>query len=163
VRFTPISVGAKTAALHLSSNDADENPFDLIVTGNGLSALASWRQTHFGSPDNTGNGADGADPDLDGLANLVEYALGLDPTAASTVGLPVVSTTATDWVYTYTRPAATTEVTYDVEISTNLVNWTIVPTVHEIVSASGGIETWHALYPLNAAGTVFFRLKVTVP
>jgi hypothetical protein len=39
----------------------------------------SWRQTHFGSTANEGNAADGADPDFDGMENVVEYAFGLSP------------------------------------------------------------------------------------
>ena len=36
VRFAPTSTGAKTAALHIASNDADDNPFDIILTGTGV-------------------------------------------------------------------------------------------------------------------------------
>lgn len=36
VRFTPTRGGAHAAMLHLASNDADENPFDLALSGNGL-------------------------------------------------------------------------------------------------------------------------------
>ncbi len=35
VRFAPVSAGAKTAALHIASNDGDENPFDITITGTG--------------------------------------------------------------------------------------------------------------------------------
>lgn len=35
VRFAPVSSGAKTATLHIASNDADENPFNLTLTGTG--------------------------------------------------------------------------------------------------------------------------------
>ncbi len=35
VRFVPDSTGPKTAALHIASNDADENPFDITLTGTG--------------------------------------------------------------------------------------------------------------------------------
>ena len=35
VQFTPSTAGAKTAALHISSNDSDENPFDINLTGTG--------------------------------------------------------------------------------------------------------------------------------
>jgi alpha-tubulin suppressor-like RCC1 family protein len=38
VAFTPASVGTKSAALHLSSNDADENFYDIALTGTGLSS-----------------------------------------------------------------------------------------------------------------------------
>lgn len=39
LRFAPTSAGAKTAALHLASNDADENPFDLTLTGSGIAPV----------------------------------------------------------------------------------------------------------------------------
>lgn len=44
-----------------------------------LSPRAQWRLEHFGTPENVGAAADGADPDGDGLINLLEYALGGDP------------------------------------------------------------------------------------
>jgi subtilisin-like proprotein convertase family protein len=40
VRFTPASTGVKTAALHIASNDDDENPFDITLTGTGFVNLA---------------------------------------------------------------------------------------------------------------------------
>ncbi|MBE0543465.1 MAG: DUF3494 domain-containing protein, partial [Verrucomicrobia bacterium] len=38
VRFTPTSAGVKNAALHIASNDSDENPFDIALTGTGTTA-----------------------------------------------------------------------------------------------------------------------------
>jgi len=97
----------------------------------------------------------------DGLPNLLKYALGLEPKQNITSGLPAVSTTATDWVYTYTRPASITDVTYEVEVSTDLVNWSTAGITHELVSSDGTTDTWHGRYPLASATNVFFRLKVT--
>lgn len=37
IRFSPPSSGTKTAALHIASNDEDENPFDIVLTGLSLS------------------------------------------------------------------------------------------------------------------------------
>ena len=96
----------------------------------------------------------------DGLPNLVKYALGLEPKQNITTGLPVVSTTGSDWVYTYTRPSSVTDLTYSVEVSTDLTNWTSAGVTHEYVSTSGGIDTWRGRYPLASAANVFFRLKV---
>ncbi|MCX6878760.1 MAG: phosphodiester glycosidase family protein [Verrucomicrobia bacterium] len=36
VTFAPGAAGSRTAALHLASNDADENPFDISLTGTGV-------------------------------------------------------------------------------------------------------------------------------
>ncbi|MCP5105317.1 MAG: choice-of-anchor D domain-containing protein, partial [bacterium] len=35
VRFTPTTTGAKTATISIANNDADENPYDLTITGTG--------------------------------------------------------------------------------------------------------------------------------
>ena len=37
VSFSPTALGSRTAALHIASSDADENPFDLVLTGTGTS------------------------------------------------------------------------------------------------------------------------------
>lgn len=37
VQFNPNTAGAKTAALHIASNDADENPYDINLNGTALS------------------------------------------------------------------------------------------------------------------------------
>ncbi len=122
-----------------------------------------WQQDKFtpGELADSGISGPGSDPDTDGLANLIEYALGLEPKAVSTSVLPELSTTATDWVYTYTRPTDRPDITYVVEVSTNLTTWTAVSGTHEWVSSAGANETWQAKYPLGSAANAFFRLKVT--
>lgn len=57
-----------------------------------LSHIDAWRQQHFGTSANSGDAADDADPDSDDLANLLEYAFGLDPTSPSRQGLPEAGT-----------------------------------------------------------------------
>lgn len=36
VRFAPSAAGTRTAAIHIASNDADENPFDIGLSGTGV-------------------------------------------------------------------------------------------------------------------------------
>jgi hypothetical protein len=132
------------------------------------SGFAAWRQSTFTSAElanPTISGAN-ADPDHDGLANLLEYALGFEPrTAASTSGLPGVAASASEWTYTYTRPSDRSDVTYAVEISPNLTSWTTTNVTHELVStnAVAGTQTWRARVPLTTGANVFFRLKVETP
>ena len=38
VRFSPISLGDKTATIAIANNDADENPYDLTLNGTGINA-----------------------------------------------------------------------------------------------------------------------------
>jgi hypothetical protein len=94
----------------------------------------------------------------------VKYALGLDPKTNITSGLPTVTTDATNWIYTYTRPAGgQPDLTYTVEVSTNLTTWTSAGVTQGTPSTSGGVDTIHATYPLASAANLFFRLNVTRP
>jgi len=36
VRFTPAASGTRTAAIHIASNDSNENPFDITLSGSGV-------------------------------------------------------------------------------------------------------------------------------
>lgn len=44
-----------------------------------------WRSQYFGVPANSGGGADGADPDGDGMTNSLEYAAGTNPLDATSL------------------------------------------------------------------------------
>lgn len=69
-----------------------------------------------------------ADPDNDGIPNLVEYALGGNPTEADREQLPVITTvTENDEDFlriSFNRQQAAWDVIYVVQASTNLTNWT---------------------------------------
>jgi hypothetical protein len=60
------------------------------VEGDGayLSPLAAWRQLHFGTTANAGPAANGADPDGDGVSNLMEYAFQQLPNSAASRTVP---------------------------------------------------------------------------
>lgn len=95
-----------------------------------------------------------------GLANLVCYALGLTTGESATGHLPTISFTATDAVYTYTRPSDRTDIAYTVEVSTDLKTWGTTGVTHELVATSNGEETWRARYARAGAARVFFHLKI---
>jgi hypothetical protein len=48
-----------------------------------LTPISAWRLAHFGTAANSGIAADNADPDHDGLVNIIEYAFNLDPLVPS--------------------------------------------------------------------------------
>lgn len=135
----------------------------LTVTVNDLAGFAAWVAARFTSPEqaNAAVSGPGADPDADGYTNLVEYALGLEPKSANGGAITSLAASGGEWVFTYTRPAAVSDVTYAVEFSTTLTTWTTTGVTHELVSTAGGVETWRARVPTTGVPTAFFRLRVT--
>lgn len=123
----------------------------------------SWRLANFTAPELADTNVSGPSAvyGADGLSNLVKYALGLAPKTDTVAGLPQVTVANGEWVFTYTRPSAITDVTYAVETSTNLSTWSTTGVTHELVSSTGGVATWRARYPVSSASTAFFRLVVT--
>ena len=89
----------------------------------------NWRSGHFTAAQLSDGAISGdlADPDGDGVPNLLEYALNLNPLVADRSGLPTVSSVAEGSGYcvtlTYTKVKAATDLTYTVEVSGDLVNW----------------------------------------
>ncbi|MBL9145888.1 MAG: hypothetical protein JNM99_19570 [Verrucomicrobiaceae bacterium] len=97
--------------------------------------VQSWRQTYFGTTANSGLTADTADYDGDGVSNLLEYGLGLNPTVAGVAGLPVgVSGSVSDdplladrLYLSFSIPqSAPADVTYTVRATDSLGTWTDV-------------------------------------
>jgi hypothetical protein len=126
--------------------------------------FASWQQFAFTSAEllDAQRSGPNAIYGSDDLPNLVKYALGLAPKInASGSALPATGATATNWVYTYTRPTAVTDVTCVVEVSTDLVNWTTLGVTQTLVSSANGTDTWQGSFPRGAAPSVFFRLWVS--
>lgn len=79
-----------------------------------------WRLSRFGSVTNSGDADDNADPDSDGLPNLVEYAFGLDPHRSDAAALPTGRMTYSHFIHEFTRPTGIEDVSYGVEWSATL-------------------------------------------
>ncbi len=157
VHFSPPLIGRSTAAIHIASNDQDENPFDINLSGDGTgSALQAWRYTNFGSYDDSGDGASLADPDHDGLVNLLEFAFGFDPKQATFGKLPVPQAIDNSMVLTFSEPDGVTGVTYGAEWSQDLQPdmWTPMPD-----TGSPPVHTFSV--PTAGKAKLYMRLKVT--
>lgn len=138
-----------------------------------------WQQTRFGT--NAGNpliGGDVADPDGNGVSNLMEYALGAPPENPASVVMPVPGRAGDHLTLTFTRPVTATDLTYTVQVSGDLGAWddgsTYAPTGDTASNAfttelqrniSGGIETITVRdnVPISITTCRFIRLKVTAP
>ncbi len=124
-------------------------------SGSGVADLYSWRNVHFQDPDGKGSGNDRADPDKDGVWNLLEYALGLNPKSPD-AGSVIVNSEVENGRLAFRYNRAREGITYVVEASRDLKNW-----------SSGGVDQGGtqigeavASHPLDEDGPVFLRLKV---
>jgi hypothetical protein len=163
VTFTPSAAGSRTATLQIASNDADENPFVIQLTGTQATAGEAWRKQYFGTFPNTGDAADLSDPDGDGIVNLMEYATGSNP-VVKTPAIGVLVKNGNTLELTYTRfKAALGEVNYKLEWSETLPGtWSSLGGTNvTILSDDGVIQTVKSTLPAGTAGKRFVRLRVT--
>ncbi len=158
VNSTPLAAGERFTRV-LSGADAHHTlalvaaPYAEMST-----ALQTWRQTWFGSPDNSGDGADLNDYDKDGLPNLIEFAFGLNPKQNSAGLLPRPQRSGPNFVITFTQPPGVSGITYGAEWSETLLpgSWTAV--------ADTGTSPQHTFsVPIGTKTKLYMRLKVTSP
>ncbi len=118
-----------------AANAATESVNSAEVSATPLSALQQWRQTNFGTTSNSGDAADAADPDGDGMTNAQEYTAGTDPMNATSVfrvsGLAV---NGNDVLLSFPTVAGKT---YRLERSDSLLDGSWAP-VHENIPGTGG-------------------------
>jgi NHL repeat len=86
--------------------------------------FAIWRTAFFDQQQLNDPSISGylADPDGDGLQNLLEYALNLNPNVSSTGGSPQIETDSNYVSLVYTRVPGATDLTYTIEQSRDLLN-----------------------------------------
>jgi hypothetical protein len=133
-----------------------------------LTPLEVWRNTNFGNPSNVGAGADTANPEGDGVPNLIKYALGLNPsTPVSGSQLPVASILPAggqDYLtLTVNRTAQATDVTYVVEVSGDLMMWSSGPSFTVTISNVSTQLIVRDNTPMASATSRFIRLHVSDP
>jgi hypothetical protein len=99
-----------------------------------LTHIHTWRYLHFGTTDETADSSDDADPDQDGINNLLEYALGSDPNTPDTGSSPQIGVSGERLTISFTRNAYALDVVMSVWVTDDLVpaNW------REIARGTGG-------------------------
>ncbi len=140
------------------------------VTGNrtitasfSLSPQGLWKQSSFGA--NAGNpliAGDMADPDGDGIVNLLEYAAGTSPIVATTISCEVRLNGAT-FEFTYPVGPTATDVFRSVEWSDTLRAelWSTAGVSAPVPVA--GTDRHKVEIPAGDGASRFARLKVSVP
>ena len=161
--------GTKTFSVQLSS------PVGASISGatgaGTLLAALSWQQwqsekfTPAELADATISGPD-ANPSRDSIGNLLKYALALEPKTASSTGLPVCGTQSiggkTYRTFAFTKRRAITDLTYTVQISTDLQTWNSDPGyVIRTDDASTDQATARSGSAIGEMPQQYFRLLVT--
>ncbi len=136
-----------------------------------------WKQARFGA--NAGNpqiGGDTADPDGNGVSNLMEYALGVPAIGGTTMTMPSPGRSGDHLTLTFTRPVDAMALIYTVQISDDLVTWNNGSTYSALGDTSsnafstqlartdnGSIETITVqdTAVMSAVASHFMRLKIS--
>jgi len=85
-----------------------------------VGSLDSWKNQWFGSAAGTASAADTNSYAGDGIANLVKYALGMNPTIPATNGLPEMKMTNNKLSLRFNRQKSATDIVYEVQAAGDL-------------------------------------------
>jgi hypothetical protein len=140
------------------------NAGDLTLSAtNSPANLADWKSAYFdpASP----NAADGADPDHDGVSNLMEYATGGNPLSAAPLHTPVGKPGGGFVEFDYpVNIAALNELTFSVEWRDDLTTglWSSAGvTAPAVISSNGTVEQVQVMVPTGGHNARFMHLLVT--
>lgn len=182
-----LAPGHNTVTVTVSDQAIPPNTFtqqwDIEYTGaattdaDGDGLPDSWENAH-GLNAAVATGADGplGDFDRDGIPNVLEFALNLDPAAANRSGLPTteIKVNPADGKkyleFSYRRRISPNGISYLLETSTNCATWNADTAAYEAVgtpSATGDGETEIAtvrlLPSLSSGAGGYIRLRVSMP
>lgn len=125
-------------------------------------ALDAWRMAQFGSEaNNPAVSGDTVDYDHDGLENILEFALAMDPQDTTDRELPEAGVTGNVCHFIYTRPLNAPGIVYTVEWSTTLSGWSSAGVTEVQIAADATTRTMRASVTLPDGAKGFMRLRVT--
>lgn len=138
-------------------NGTPSKTYTITVTR--MSPMQSWRQSWYGTSNNSGNAADLADPYHTGYSNLAVYAFfgpTQDPATAGGLQLPQPALVGGNFTCSFTQPDGVSGVTYGAQWSTELSgnNW------HDIPDTGSGSQHVFTI-PVGGNTRTFMRLQVT--
>ena len=137
---------------------------EIVLVGRFQGSFETWAASRFGGAFGASEFAADADPDGDGLVNLAEYALGLDPYVANSGIMPVWLDSSSDgkphvkWGYVAAKGRS--DVLVEAMVSEDLFNWVQATDVPQILAESA--HSAFMAYDVAAESKIrFWRLRVT--
>ena len=161
--------GDKTVVLTLLNSTAYNlaTPISATITIHDT-PFNTWLLSEFGAnANNAAISGDLADPDSDGIVNLLEYALNLNPNMASGTGLPTmeIDPACGCLTLTYSKVLSAIDLTYTVEAASNPVGpWSTNGITQTVLGSDGVTQTNKASdagNPISTSGKRFMHLRVT--
>ncbi len=147
-----------------SSNSSGETSRSLVVEV--LTRQQDWRFTHFGTTQDSGTAADSFDANGDGEVNLLEFATGQNPHAA-TIAAPTLVKAGNTLEFTYTRSLAALAdgILFTVEWSDSLAgsSWSDAGVTELPLGDNGTLQSVKASVAAGSGGRRFLHLKVSKP
>ena len=158
-----LAEGAETAILTAAAS----GDYAIGVSGYATVLIADlpaddWRLAKFGSESaNPIISGDLADPDGDGIVNLLEYAFALEPLTVSSA--PAMALAVGEITLTYRKNLFASELTYLVQKSSDVATWSPATPTEEILSDDGNVQVIRASVPVSAAPAKFLRIHISRP
>ncbi|HWB02830.1 MAG TPA: Calx-beta domain-containing protein [Verrucomicrobiales bacterium] len=168
VSFPPAATGSAlfetpgTYSLRLLANDGLVTTFDDTVA-HVTTPYGEWSTLHFGG--NAGNpliSGPRADPENDGLENLVEYALGSDPMLPDNGAVPVCARDGEALRMTWRESTSATDVVIEPQWSGDMAAWESTGLTVEVLNTGPGWTEKRATLNTSGRPHAGVRLSVTL-
>ena len=147
-----------------TNNNSVTDPTSLV------GSLDNWKNQWFGSAAGTASAADTNSYAGDGIANLVKYALGMNPTVPATNGLPDMKMTNNKLALTFNRQKSATDVVYEVQAAGDLFGFSNATVLWSSATNAygGGTNASESVTVQDSVSTGstnrrFMRLQITRP
>jgi hypothetical protein len=106
---------------------------------------------------------DTADPDGDGVSNLLERAFAGDPLVPEPALLPSADATSPALSFLYRRSKDATDLDFTVEESVNLSTWNAAAGTETVIEDNADYQLIRHTRPISSDVRLFLRVKVTQP
>jgi len=164
--YTDTTVANGTTYYYVVSavNPAGESGGSSQIDAQPLTIAQAWRQQKFGAEwNNDAISGNNADPDNDGIVNLMERAFDGDPNSPDPIILPRIDPTQPPLSIIFRKAKAATDLSIEIQESTDLVQWQTVADTSVLVSQDSSSETRRFTTSSAAGDRRFVRLKIIGP